>query len=87
MIKARLHSKGKKPILLLGLTRKDMNRLLESVPTEIDLKTLGFKGGEVIIVGGETEEDIRADIAPLITPETKDRKHNYFFNDQFLREP
>ena len=57
MIKA-LATRGKRKLVLLGLSRLNCERLLAGKPIHIHLSELGVTGPEVIICAGETEETI-----------------------------
>ena len=57
----------------LGLSRKNCERLLQHKPIIIDLEhdlNLPFPG-KIVILGGETEESMTAELREFITPETE----------------
>lgn len=57
---------GKRPdggnLLLLGLSRENMRKLLRKQPLFFDCADLGLTGLSVTILGGETEADITRDL-------------------------
>lgn len=57
MIKALGETKDGKPLLLLGLTKKNCELLLDGKPIKIDLSELGGDGF-VIIYGGQNEKSL-----------------------------
>lgn len=61
MIKAILSSDDGSQILLLGLSRLNMDKLLEGLPIAVDIKVNGVHL-RIGIVGGETEEAIAAEL-------------------------
>ena len=63
MITAKLSIKGR-PTMLLGLSRKNTERLLDGQPIH---KDIGFPI-DVLIVGGETEETILEDLKKHFGP-------------------
>jgi hypothetical protein len=64
MIKALATGKDGRPILILGLSRGNMERLLDGKPIQVDPADLKIPGGPVVIIlGGETEEAIQAELA------------------------
>lgn len=56
MIKARGTMDGK-PLMLLGLSRENINRLVQDKPISFDGSDLDFYG-TIMIIFGETEEAI-----------------------------
>jgi hypothetical protein len=64
--------------VLLGLSRANLERLLDDQPIVVDLAApapygLEIEGGSVVVImGGETEADIRGKLMPLIGPGTKE---------------
>jgi hypothetical protein len=63
MIKATSVLNGRRAVIL-GLSRKNTEALLEGKPMKIDLAELGMpEAGVVFIVGGETEQSIQAELA------------------------
>lgn len=63
MIKGRFPAMGLggKPTLFLGLSRQNTELLLEGKPIRFDATGFGF-AGTIVIAGGETEEDILAEV-------------------------
>ena len=57
MIKA-LATRGKRKIVMLGLSRRNCELLLAGKPIHIHLSELGVTGPEVVLCAGETEEAI-----------------------------
>lgn len=57
MLKIRGQTPDKRPMLVLGLTRLNLDLLGgdEDRPIGIELSELGFGNGVIIIVGGETQ--------------------------------
>lgn len=66
-----MHSDTGKPILLLGLTRKNTELLLDGRPIPIELKDLIGVDAVVLIVAGETEQAICDELREHIGPSTK----------------
>lgn len=64
MIKAKGKTAEGRDLVLVGLSRKNLERLLESKPIVIDTTLqLNIIGGPVIaILGGETEEEIEKEL-------------------------
>lgn len=50
--------RGDKPLLVVGLSAENCFRLQEGKPISFDAAELGLPTLEVLIVGGQTEEDI-----------------------------
>jgi hypothetical protein len=61
MIKASGESDGI-PLLLIGLTGENMTRLMCDEPIRIDAASIGLPNMVVLIVGGCSEESIKADL-------------------------
>lgn len=60
MIKARSGD-----VVILGLSRENINRLMDDQPIRFDGDVLGFPGETFYIVFGETEQAIAADLVKL----------------------
>lgn len=54
---------GDGPFLLLGLSRTNTERLLTGKPITLDTGDMGLPRMRVIIMGGETEQAIAAELA------------------------
>lgn len=61
MIKAVL-TNGRRRVLLLGLSGENMARLMADEPIPLDAAQLGLPAQPIVIVGGRTEEDIKAHV-------------------------
>lgn len=57
MIKARA-SFGGDPVLIIGLSRLNVERLLDGMPIRFNASELGLPPLTVLILGGETEDSI-----------------------------
>lgn len=68
MIKARGESGSAGPIIILGLSRDNMCRLLNGQPIDVDMTELGYESGHIMIIGGETEATMQQELDPLIRP-------------------
>jgi hypothetical protein len=66
MIKAR--GEG---LVLLGLSRMNVERLMGDMPIRFAGEEIGLPGITFVIVGGETEQTIADQLGELIGPETK----------------
>lgn len=64
MIKAFGRTSDGRPLLILGLSRANMERLLDNQPIRFAADPLGVVC-EVLILGGETENDIAEDLRAL----------------------
>lgn len=64
MIKAILDVSGMQ-IAVLGLTRENIDRLLDNQPIMLDLSQLGLAPQRIAILAGETEDDIIQDLRAL----------------------
>lgn len=65
MIKGKLaHSKGADG-LVIGLSQKNWDNLKAGKPIAFKGHEVGLPLGEVVIIGGETEDDIREDLKAL----------------------
>lgn len=68
MIKARARIGGSDAVVL-GLTRENIDRLLDNKPIMFDAATLGISEFDrVIIIGGETPDDIKEDLRSIGLP-------------------
>ena len=72
VIKASGTSRNDQPFILLGLSQENWDRLRDRKPIEFNATALGFDG-DIIIVGGDTEEDILDELRAhrLVTPLTR----------------
>lgn len=66
MIKARAQG-----MFLFGLSARNLQLLAQGKMIVINLAELGGPNEKVLIFSGETEESMRAALAPYITPETR----------------
>jgi len=64
MIKALGMHNGK-PLLVLGLSRLNTERLLAGQPIPIDTAEVGIPGFSILLVAGETEDVIVAELATV----------------------
>jgi hypothetical protein len=69
-------SDGKTQMLLLGVSRENVNRLIKGQPILVKRETHGDgipRGWQITIVFGETEEDIANDLrrAGMVSKDTK----------------
>ncbi len=74
MIKASATGPGGKPLLILGLSRKNTEMLLTGHPISVELKAFTGLVGTVLLMAGETEEAIMAELAPLMGADTRVEK-------------
>jgi hypothetical protein len=58
VIKAVVQRGNKPPLLILGLSSVNMTRLMADDPIRFNLAELGLPATEVVLVGGDTEEEI-----------------------------
>ncbi len=70
MIKASAKGPGGKPLLILGLSRKNTEMLLAGHPISVELKAFTGIVGTVLLMAGETEQDIVRELKPLMGPAT-----------------
>lgn len=68
MIKAAGADGDGNPLLLLGLSRANCDRLVAGQPIKIDMAKLGLPPGIVLLIGGETEDDVTEDFRVLGVP-------------------
>lgn len=66
MIRASAVDDDGRPIYIFGLSRENINRLMEDRPIMVDLQQEFGSGGIVIIIGGETEEAIALELGKHI---------------------
>jgi len=64
MIKARGTTGDGRPLMVIGLSRENCERLLDNKPISFDAAELGLKLS-VIILGGEDEEEIAEDLRSI----------------------
>lgn len=64
MIKARA-TIGGHDTMIIGLTRDNIDRLLDNQPILFDGAELRWPGLRVVILGGETLDDLREDLRAL----------------------
>lgn len=69
MIRATVTGRGGRKGIILGLEEGNIERLRQGKPIHIHADELGF-AGDIMIVYGKTQEDIAAELAPHIGPET-----------------
>ena len=58
VIKLRMTNTKGEPFILLGLSENNIQALRADKPIHFQLKDVGFPGGELAILWGETEEAI-----------------------------
>jgi hypothetical protein len=73
MIKARVRLANRETFVF-GLTSENWTRLLDNKPIHVNGASLGAPSVQFVILGGETEDDIREDlramgIVPTIKPD------------------
>lgn len=56
--------RGKRPMLILGLTREDVDRLVAGEPIRFECADIGLRPMQVSIVYGETKQAIMDEIGP-----------------------
>jgi hypothetical protein len=71
MIKAVATGAGGKPVLILGLSRMNTELLLDGKPISIDLMSYLGHAATLVLMAGETEEAITAELRPLCGPGTQ----------------
>ncbi len=79
MIKARATLADDRPLFVIGLSAMNFTKLREGKPIVFNLESMGGVG-EVLIMFGETETEIAAELADFIGPQTtvsglKDERH------------
>lgn len=65
MIKAIVQSNGGVKIVVLGVTRENIDRMLDNKPVRLNFSQLGLPPQTVVIIAGETEMDIMEDLRAL----------------------
>jgi hypothetical protein len=70
MLQAIAELKDGKKLMILGLTRKNLERLLDGRPIKFDATKLGYPGFISIFVG-ETEATMTEDLAEFMDSNTK----------------
>lgn len=64
MLKALARGSDGRPMMILGLSRRNTELLLEGKPILVDTSNYGIPGGpHIVLLGGETEETIQAEMA------------------------
>jgi hypothetical protein len=64
MLKALAKGSDGRPIMILGLSRRNTELLLEGKPIMVDTSNFGIPGGPcIVLLGGETEQAIQAEMA------------------------
>ena len=58
MLKMRGRDSSGHPIIIIGLSRQNLDRLRWGEPISFSLKELAFDGGAVLIFSGATEDDM-----------------------------
>lgn len=59
------------PVVLLGLSRQNITRLMADQPIRFDGAEVGLPGITFVIMGDETEEAMRRKLQEFITLDTK----------------
>lgn len=67
MIKAVIDRDGKPPLVILGLSRRNVELLTIGKPIKVDGAELGLNAN-IVIQFGETEEDMRAELFGVLGP-------------------
>lgn len=62
MIKARVDMPDESPLVILGLSRLNCDKLLAGKPILIEGDPLGLHDVNVVIMAGETEDDIAQEL-------------------------
>ena len=74
MIKAVLRNPASGDrVAVLGLSGENVTRLMAGEPILLDLADLGLARQQVVIVGGRTEDDIKADLLDNFIDRTSGR--------------
>ena len=72
MVKFSFESNDGTTCLGLGISRENVNRLIEGKPIRFDLRELKLTvDGAIMIYFGETERDLQQAVAEFIGPETE----------------
>lgn len=69
MVKATAYRPDGSSFIVLGLSRNNTEMLLMGKPIHVDLEQLGLKG-DILIMGGETESHIEAELAQYCNEDT-----------------
>jgi hypothetical protein len=56
---------GGKDLVILGLSRANVDRLMDNQPIMFDMAQLGFPNQTLVICGGETNESINEDLRSI----------------------
>jgi hypothetical protein len=67
MLKASGTTENGEPLLLIGLSEGNMQKLLAGEPIHFALKDVGLGAGSVMILGGKTELDIAQQLGVPVT--------------------
>lgn len=70
MIKAIIHAKRGRTVLVLGLTAENWRRMLKGHPIHFNGESIGLDKLDVLVVGGKGEADILKQLEPFIGPDT-----------------
>lgn len=70
MIKATGRTADGDTVLILGLSRRNTERLLNDEPIRVNGLDVGLPGLQVVLIGGETEQTLTAELQGLITKDT-----------------
>jgi hypothetical protein len=63
VIKASANTADGTPLLVIGLSRVNTEKLLDGQPIAFDTDQLGLPRLQVLIIGGESEQSISEDLA------------------------
>jgi hypothetical protein len=63
MIKARCRAGDGTTVIVLGLSERNLTLLREGRPLVFEMSELGIGPGHMVIVWGETEKDIEAELS------------------------
>lgn len=69
VVKATAYRPDGSSFIVLGLSRNNTEMLLMGKPIHVDLEQLGLKG-DILIMGGETESHIEAELAQYCNEDT-----------------
>lgn len=70
MIKALAH-RGDRPVIILGLENENWRRLTAGQPIHVNGEEVGVPNLEILIIGGQNLETLRAQIEPFMSAETR----------------
>lgn len=76
MIVAMASRKGGKPLVIIGLTEGNLERLRQGKPASTDSEVHASLPVDVMICYGATMGDLQAQFAPYIGPETNMTVHD-----------